>query len=254
MVLVPRFLCLILPLLIVLPLCAKTTPKFASVTISPCTAYQSPPPQIPGHLQTACLTLARLIEQAYGLYADGIRTDLSPTTVEDGPSWLRTDFYKIDAQAPGQTHAMMNGPMLQALLEDRFRLRVHHDSAQVPVYALTAVKNAVKLLPVFQGTCPSEETCAQPDHFTADSFDLDGATMLDLCRFLGPLLDRPVLDQTGINGRFVLHLDVPTAVLRSHASPALTTALQSALHKLGLSLQPTDGPRPFIAVDSVARP
>ena len=235
---------LLLRLLVALPLCAATPPKFTSVTISPCTAYQSPPsPQTPGHLQTGCLTLAHLIEQAYGLDA-----------VEDGPSWLRTDFYKIDAQAPGQTHALMNGPMLQALLEDRFRLRVHRDSAQGPVYALTAVRNAVKRLPVFVGTCPAEQTCAHPDHLTADSLDLAGATMTDLCSFLTPLLDRPVLDQTGINGRFVLHLDVPTEELHKHASPTLIAALKITLQKLGLSLQPTDGPRPFIAVDSIARP
>jgi uncharacterized protein (TIGR03435 family) len=67
---------------------------------------------------------------------------------------MRSDRYLIDAKperAAGQE--MMNGPMMQALLEDRFRLKIHRETREVPAYALTAPKGGTKLQPFQQGSC-----------------------------------------------------------------------------------------------------
>jgi uncharacterized protein (TIGR03435 family) len=67
---------------------------------------------------------------------------------------MRSDRYLIDAKperAAGQQ--MMNGPMMQALLEDRFRLKIHRETREVPAYALTAAKGGTKLQPFQHGSC-----------------------------------------------------------------------------------------------------
>ena len=116
---------------------------------------------------SGCTTVQRLVQQAYGLFADGQMNPGSSLTVVGGPAWITSDFYEIDAKAEGpQGHAMMNGPMLQALLEDRFKLKIHRETRDVPVYALTVAAGGLKLEP-FQGSCtprdfdkpPSEADC-----------------------------------------------------------------------------------------------
>ncbi len=103
-----------------------------------------------------------LIAQAYGLFAGGHRNP--PWTmppVEGGPAWLKSDRYEIVAKAAGDTSQdTMNGPMLQALLEDRFKLKVHRETREIPVYALTVAKAGPephplgpKLHPFKEGSC-----------------------------------------------------------------------------------------------------
>jgi len=265
------------------PAMAKHLPKFTAVSITPCEAFRPRPlPQVPGNLQMGCTSLQRLIEQAYGLFANGQMHPWRAVTVSGGPTWINSDLYEIAAKAPGQTRAMMNGPMLQALLEERFQLQVHRDTQDVPVYALTAAKGALRLLQPFQGTCipwdsddpPMDRQpdlmCANVARVTSASFDLNAATIADLCMFFGVTLDRPVLDRTGITGRFNFHLDVPTADIRHQAhglsafsnpatrpppsSPAFVSAARNAVKKLGLNLQPTIGPVEFLIIDSVSKP
>jgi len=257
-------------------------PKFLSATITPCQAFQRRPvPESPGRLQTGCTSLPRLIQQAYGLFATGHTNPLSSITVSGGPTWINSALYQINAEAPGQTHAMMNGPMLRALLEDRFQLKVRRETEDVPVYALTASKDTLKRLPPFQGTCmpwdsddppnhrDPNQICGTPRNMTGNGFDLNAATMADLCMFLLVTLDRPVIDKTGITGRFVFHLDVPTEDLRHQArglfalsnpalpppvsTPAFISAAKDSINRLGLDLEPTTGPKESLVIDSVAR-
>ncbi len=57
----------------------------------------------------------------------------------DGPGWIDSERYDIDAKAedaPGL--AVMNGPMMQGLLEDRFKLKIHRESGEVLIYELTS--------------------------------------------------------------------------------------------------------------------
>jgi uncharacterized protein (TIGR03435 family) len=83
-------------------------------------------------------------------------------------------------------------------------------------------------------------------------------------------LDRPVIDKTGIAGRFDFHMEIPTEELGHQArglhavsnptapvpalSPAFISAEKTSVNKLGLSLEPTNGPSEFIVIDSVAKP
>ena len=104
----------------------------------------------------------------------------------------------IDARPESpQSFEMMRGPMLQALLEDRFKLRIHRSTRQVPIYALVVAKGG-------------------PKHRLAAPFSPDGKggtstygqTLAGISAEFSALLDTRVDDRTGIEGIFDIHLDV----------------------------------------------
>jgi uncharacterized protein (TIGR03435 family) len=93
------------------------------------------------------------------------------------------------------------------------------------------------------------------------------ATMTDLRIFFMVTLDRPVIDQTGMTGRFNFHLDLPTKDFRRArglpafsdpgaraTDPSVVSAIKIAVRKLGLNLEPGKGRGEFVAVDHVERP
>ena len=93
--------------------------------------------QSPGRINIKCAHLRDVIQQAYGRRSFNILRD----QVAGGPGWIDSDFYDIVAKADGEASmAQMTGPMMQALLEDRFRLKIHRDAKEVPVYELTVGK------------------------------------------------------------------------------------------------------------------
>src|SRR5262249_25279795 len=123
-------------------------PKFEVASIRPCTENLAPGMRSggggplstsPGHLSVNCQTVKGLIQAAYVIFATGSRRSLDTlqsTTIEGGPDWITTERYTIEAKAEGEpTSVVMHGPMLQALLEDRFKLRIRHETRDVPVYA-----------------------------------------------------------------------------------------------------------------------
>jgi uncharacterized protein (TIGR03435 family) len=78
-----------------------------------------------------------------------------PTDGTDGgPDWVDTDGYMIEAKAQGVTdRALMQGPMLQAILEDRFKIKVHRETREIAVDALVIARGGSKLKPFVEGSC-----------------------------------------------------------------------------------------------------
>ena len=121
-----------------------------------------------------CLTVRSLIRAAYRVYLDlsqpgapamdgvlisgsmlGGRDRRDPTDGTDGgPDWLDTDHYSIEAKAEVVTNRiLMQGPMLQAILEDRFKIKVHKETREIAVEALVPAKGGPKLTPFVEGSC-----------------------------------------------------------------------------------------------------
>jgi uncharacterized protein (TIGR03435 family) len=132
-----------------------TRPRFevASVKLnSACNGGGSMPAH--GRFNMECTTLDTLIEIAYAWLSSG--DSLTPRLIDisGGPSWIQTDNYQIAAKAEGDaSFAQMGGPMLQTLLEERFKLKIHRDQKETPGYFLTVAKGGPKLQPTKEGSC-----------------------------------------------------------------------------------------------------
>ena len=79
----------------------------------------------PGRLEARCDSVRQLIHRAYAVFQTGlVNPQAAATPIEGGPAWIDSDRYDITAKAQGDvTVALMGGPMLRTLLEDRFKLR-----------------------------------------------------------------------------------------------------------------------------------
>ena len=254
-------------------------PKFQTASIEPCEAFSKTPlPESPGRLQSGCTTLQRFMQEAYGPYANARVNPSSSVTITGGPAWTDSDFYSIDAKAGHAVgQVMMKGPMLRALLEDRFKLKIRREIRSIPVYALTVAKDGAKLQP-FRGSCipwdydhpnPGPRQCATA-RAANNAIEMKGWTMADLCYFLLVTLRQPIIDKTGNSGRFNAHLELSTGAadylrhglgapartdLGSRAAnPALVSGIEDAMKKLGLIVAPTTAPGEFIVIDHVERP
>jgi uncharacterized protein (TIGR03435 family) len=198
----------------------------------------------PGRLFALCMTPATLIRTAYGyspaaldfnparggrvgrgmnvniVYGLGIEDGLR---VRGGPDWVRSEHYTIEAVAGTAADAeTMRGPMLRALLERRFGLKVHIGTEQIPAFAVTVAPGGIKMK---EGTCtPVEAPPPGTPTSTATGVrrNLDaarrGETTTGPCGFggavngpnlifvgagagvppLGGFLGAPVIDRTGI--------------------------------------------------------
>ena len=123
------------------------TPKFDVVSIKPCKpGVASGGDSSPGRLSIGCAVLADvdntgLIQRAYNRYASGQLTSVKVIPIEGGPDWIHSETFAIDAKSDGHPSIlMMEGPMMQAILEDRFKLKIHRETRQGPVYELALGK------------------------------------------------------------------------------------------------------------------
>jgi uncharacterized protein (TIGR03435 family) len=180
------------------------------------------------------------------------------------PDWLNQERYDLTAVPGGEDTPSMAqvGIMVQRLLKDRFGLTFHHEMREMPAYVLTVAKNGPKLTP------PASPGPLPTIGFRPAS---NGLTLLDLngtlAGFTGLLqvmvLDRPVVDQTGLSGRFDVQVTftpddsqfkgqrmVPPMDPAS-AAPGLFDAVQE---QLGLKLSAQKAQVDVISIDHVERP
>ena len=228
----------------------------------------------PGTLDLNCQSLRVFIMRAYVYYKDG-RFDLYRPLPELGGVLDRIEErYSIHAKAGGAAgQGRMNGPMLRALLEDRFQLRIHRETRQVPVYQLK-VANGGSKIPRFQaGSCtpldpvtPLEDMdfsgrklCVDRTTQNAGSVivQLDGMSMEGFIKFVLQGLGRPVIDRTGLTGLFNFHLEYwpdpeeAEGAATAPAGPSIFTAIQ---RQLGLKLVSAKGPGEALVIDHLERP
>ncbi len=262
-------------------------PKFEVASVKRCQNAQPPSggDPTPGRLHLACVTTANLIRLAYLVFPTGqANAPVSPSAfqmpISAGPSWLDSDRYSIDAKAEHPVNTeMMKGPMMQALLEDRFNLKLHRGAKETPVFELTVGPGGPKLEPAKERGClaydrnnppptpgpgePSPVICGVMRKSAGDGFDVPGVTMADLCRRLSAYVDRDIIDKTGITGAFEVHLDLlPADIGYAGAAPdpsSLFTggdggAIAAAVKKLGLQMRNAKRPVEFLVIDHVERP
>jgi uncharacterized protein (TIGR03435 family) len=270
---------------------ATSRPRFQSASVSPCTdelnvkkgrGYSSEP----GNLSTGCMPLIDgsslgLFQRAYVRFAGGQPHWPGVIPIVGGPEWVRSEFYVINATGPANaTPEMMEGPMMQAFLEDRFRLKIHREAREVPVYALTVAGSGPRLQPFVEGSCmkmpltvtkrspePGQKYCKALVSIDRPAVDAQGATLTEFSQLLSLVLDRPVIDQTGMQGKFDIRLEfaideatprfLPGGDLAQFANANANAGLQSvfaAIQQFGLKLEATKGPREFLVIDHIEKP
>ncbi|HEY4365400.1 MAG TPA: TIGR03435 family protein [Bryobacteraceae bacterium] len=260
---------------------ALMTPLFAQPHFEVATIKPSGPPDFehcsgdgpsPGRMSWKCATMGDLIQQAYGVFANGaMATTPKPVRLLGEPRWFTSEPFSIEAKAEGAPPVnLMAGPMLQSLLEDRFQLKVHREThEQQPVYSLTVAKSGLKIRALTE-TCkpldlttlmqrqgpPPADTCASRQmrvirETTPPSIVLTthAMTMSQFADTIAGFVDRPVLDKTGVAGIFDFRLEY-SADRNSDSGPSVFSDVQ----QLGLRLESDKGPVEFLVIDHVEKP
>jgi uncharacterized protein (TIGR03435 family) len=193
--------------------------------------------------------------------------------LQGGPAWIDSDRFDISAKvgSAGANTVLTKQRMLRTLLEDRFHLRVHTESKDLPIYALRLARKDRRLGPKLQ---PANVDCegilaSQPGKrercilyaLPNGVLMLRGQTMRALANVLTQLLGGTVRDETGLTGGFDADSrfdpsDLPgMAQLPASERPPETPALNTALREdLGLELQTSRGRVDVVMIDSVDRP
>jgi uncharacterized protein (TIGR03435 family) len=175
-------------------------------------------------LSLSCWPLSRLIADAYKTFANG-KVDplklLIAMPLEGTPNWANSARYAIDAKAEArQSRVMMWGPMMQALVEDGFKFKVHRETREISGYVMTVDKGGLKLKLTQEGSCnpidptdlsqsPKAMPCNMPRMARNGPlmvFDMRGVSLDVFTRLLHPD-GHPVIDQTGLTGAFDIYLE-----------------------------------------------
>ncbi len=239
------------------PMAADASPAFEVATIKP----SKPEAQGKGFtvrgrvFSTLNTSLNDLLTFAYDLHA---------RQIVGGPVWLESVKYDLTAQpdGDGQPNTTQWKIMLQKLLADRFKLTFHRDTKELAVYALAVGKTGPKLAK------NDSDPNGLPGLFFRGLGVLPArnATMADFAGVMQTaVLDRPVVDQTKLPGRYDfmltwtpdesqfggLGVKVPPPADNASAPPGLFTAIQE---QLGLKLDSTKAPVEVLVVDHVEKP
>src|SRR5262245_37762007 len=261
-------------------------PAWEAVSIKPCAlrgARGGGARLSPGRMALNCQPVSAFIAWAYVQYAGGRARPFysignGGTAVEGGPSWIYSDRYTIEASANGAPgNAIMQGPMLQAILEDRFKVKVHSETRDVPVYNVIVAPGGTKLRPFKQGSCVPinvhrEEPVPPPlpegqrycDSFVTPkgatlSIHAEGSSVEEFVTlFLSTLslAERRIVDRTGISGLFDIELEFtpPRSADDPAASQAGVSIFTALREQLGLRLESARGRGEFLVIDRVERP
>ena len=206
----------------------------------------------------------------------------------DAPTWIAEETFEIVAKAPESTpppsRADMRG-MLRTLLADRFELMTHSETRELPVYALVFARTdrrfgtALRRSPMTDADCAAffakatlspgpvdEPWCGMRGRAKAgpggNVFETTfrAMTVVDIANYLASHVSRPIVDATGLDGRFDLELEFlpsfaqpPSSAQNTdgQTSPALFTALPE---QAGLRLESRRVPLEVLVIDHVERP
>lgn len=192
-----------------------------------------------GRLRVTSVTLYGLIKSAWMLQSSQVT----------GPAWLDDDRYDIDAKSghPERIDTEHLQPLLQSLLADRFALKFHWETRELPVYALVVDKSGAILKENRDAPITILNT-----RRGSGKVRIVGAkiSMEELARSIGTELGRMVVDETELPGRYDVNFEWEAETAADSLSPSIFTALRE---QLGLKLESTNGPVKVLVVDSAQK-
>lgn len=265
------------------PASTADLPKYEVATIKPTTSE--------GERRTIMMTpdgtsmhgvaIQMLLQQAFGVESDRI---------VDAPGWVKSSQYDIEAKVGPEDAPRMDklkreqrAAMFLPLLEERFNLKYHHETRELPMYALVVAKGGPKLTEAKPGDPMPHSDAAKPDGPPKDrvgnrgmmmmnpgSLEAHGGGMFFLSHALSSIVGRTVVDKTGLTGTYDFKLQwTPdeAAMLMAHVGseggppnggmpadtggPSLFTALEE---QLGLKLESQKSMVDVIVIDRIDPP
>jgi uncharacterized protein (TIGR03435 family) len=216
-------------------------------------------------------TLQHYILEAYGA------STRSQAQLVGGPAWITSDKYVIHGKAFDELREAMqkmtlteqkdqNRAMEQSLLLDRFHLKAHFETRQLPVFELTPAIGGLKIKPAADPTSPQSAAkgpppipagmiVSMPKPGGGSSVSMNATTMsafINLLRRSPEISGRPIVDKTGFTAPFdVTDMDWSAGSPDAPDAPSLSTTLNE---DLGLKLNATKGPVEVLVIDSIDRP
>ncbi len=231
------------------PMAADAHPSFEVATINPANPNRTNGGGfiVGGHrLVIESQTVNDLISLAYAVH---------PKQIADGPAWLGTEKFDIEGQAeqPGVANLHQIQEMLQKLLAARFDLKLHRDKRELPIYAIKLAKGGPKITRSAENAygLPSQSGHGQGSQ---QQRKFANNSMSDFALGMQAYMDRPVVDETGLPGRYDFTLKwtpYNSQTNEPNAAPDIFTAVQE---ELGLKLEATKGPADVLIIEHVERP
>jgi uncharacterized protein (TIGR03435 family) len=227
----------------------QTIPAFEVATIKPAatpsdghTHINYPPND---NFSATNITLLALMQWAYGM---------PESQILEGPSWLSSTRFDIQAKDDfgDQVKSLTSNQvselkrrMVQALLADRFQLKLHTETRTLPAYDLVLAKGGSKLLP---SQSNDKSIGVGRNHFNGQ-----GLVMASIAEELSKIVGRVVVDKTSLTGRYDLKLQwaLDEGAASDSDFPTLFTAIQE---QLGLKLEPAKEPIPVLVIEHIDLP
>jgi uncharacterized protein (TIGR03435 family) len=243
--------------------------------------YSITDPPYEGIFQATDVTVRKLVEMAYGVQHSWL--------IQGAPSWLNSEAFDIQAKADSVVNdelgklspdagRKMKHRMLQTLLADRFKLALHRETQDLPVYALVIAKNGPKLQESKPGDTLPNPIKGSDDRLSPRSIRIGpgqlaghGIPVALLVDLLSLHLGRTVVDKTGLKSiydftlqwtpdqsptPFINRPDDGTAGMGS-APPTESSGssiFSAVQEQLGLKLEPQEAPVEVLVIDHVERP
>ena len=206
---------------------------------------------LPNGFRETDTTIASVVRDAFGVFYE--------KRVLGIPSWAESEQYDIAAKVDSDTADRWKGltnkqrnndeaPMLQALLIDRCKLKVHFEKKEMPVYELVIAKSGLKMKEAPRDEVDNEEL-SMGITLTAHAISIE-----DLTVTLSGIDGRPVVDKTGVGDKrfdFKLHWTPDGLPGNQDSGPSLFTAVEE---QLGLRLKPSKSLMSVLVIDQIERP
>jgi len=222
---------------------------YEAVTIKPADPNGGGWKYTPDGFSTSGMPVENLIRAAFGLFTNDQMVGL--------PGWAKSEPLAIQAKMDADTLAALDKLppmqrwkqtllMMQALLADRFALKAHHETRDLPIYVLTVAKGGLKMKKTAPVATGGDANYGN-GNISARSLPMDVLAMN-----LSSTMGRVIVNKTGLEGGYDFTLEyAPEGADASDTRPSIFAALEE---QLGLKLEPARGPVDVIVIDRIERP
>jgi uncharacterized protein (TIGR03435 family) len=208
-----------------------------------------------------------LILVAYSDDLTWIQEQRPKSIVLGGPDWAHSE--RFDVEAVGDNPAALSAPdlrrMMQGLLADRFKLKLHRESRETRGYALVTASKEPKLVPAKDKSVTGRDRIKQvAPSLSVIKLSARNVSMTTFAELLSTFGIGPVVDQTKIQGTYDFSLRygvesvsgagrkaAPAAIVEENGAPSISKAIRE---QLGLRLQSQKVNMDYLVIDSVEQP